>query len=99
MTNDEYPRKSENQIPKTDRHPGTDSNFQSFDILSAFGIRVSSFPRLLQWQPSHKLFPVPLHQLPPMRFGVAPMFFSRGLFIDERFAAHFDINFLHLRRQ
>src|SRR5439155_26474702 len=92
-------KRSEVRSPKTDRRPGTDSNFQSFVILSGFGIRVSSFPRLLGWQSARKLPPVPLRQFASVRRRVPPMFVGSGLRIVERLAAHLDIDFLHLTRK
>src|SRR2546430_12754218 len=78
--------------PNSENGSAPGNGFESFVILSGFGIRVSSFPR----QSARRLPSVPLRQFSSVRHRVSPMFLSRGLFIDERFATHFDIDFFHL---
>src|SRR2546430_11611516 len=100
MTNDKCRKKSKYQNPKTQKRPPTHSHSLSFFVIRhSFGFRHSSFViccAFLSGSQSRRLLPALLRQHASMRRRVSPVFFSRGLFIDERFATHLDIDFLHL---
>src|SRR5437773_2865636 len=86
------------QIPESENTEADANAFGFFVIRHSFGIRNSGFvisTPLQRWL-IRKLLPCAPRQLPSMRRSVSPMLIGRGLFVAEWFAAHLDINFLHL---
>src|SRR5947207_2608114 len=92
MTKDKCRMSNENRNPNTKQQGATRRRVRSFLSRHFLTFEIPAFRCLFPNQRRENLARVFPRQLPPVRFGVLPMFLGSGLFVAKRLASHLDVN-------